>query len=75
MFQTALGLRGIQMNAENVGVSNTVCSKKRTSYDWGKYSVPISNSGKSFLTSGVKYPNKGGEKRFTCVELEVFALK
>jgi len=55
------------MNSENNGLCNTEGME-----DEGEYEVPADDQGRSPLT-GSSYIQYGG-KRFTCTELEVFAL-
>ena len=56
------------MNEVNGGLCNTKGMR-----DYGKYQVPADLLGRSPLTGGSNY--EYSDKRFTCVELEVFALE
>ena len=67
VFSQALGLYLNPLNITDGGICNTLSSN-----DYGEYDVDQEENEASVLTgSNVR---KNGDKRFTCVELEVFAL-
>ena len=57
------------MNRENDGRCNT-----RNLKDPGEYGVPKDDEGKNPLTGSSIFIPDGGSRRFTCKEIEVFAL-
>ena len=69
-FYHALVLTGETMNEENSGICNTMGME----FDYGEYDVPADHQQRSLLT-GSSYIDSICWKRFTCVELEVFALE
>jgi len=53
---------------------NGLCNTKGMGIDRGKYDVPADHQGRSLLT-GSSDIDFHGDNRFTCTELEVFALE